>query len=154
MIVNKSSLLTWRKPIYRGLSLPGFNPLLAKRDNNHSIAPEPSLPLLHRLQSPPAPAVLPLSVHGTGAVGGPPFPSSVAAEHLRNIAFGRGPGAALVAPYYLPSISTLCLELFCRHKAFRFEFTVLLHVQVRTYMYPRLDNPIDHRLVPQHRPIK
>ena len=56
--------------MHTGLSLPGFNPLLAiaKRDNNHSIAPEPSLLLLHRLQSPPA--VRPLSVHGTGAVGG------------------------------------------------------------------------------------
>ena len=40
--------------LYTGLSLPGFNPLLAKRDNNHSIAPEPPLLLRHRLQSPPA----------------------------------------------------------------------------------------------------
>ena len=111
--------------MHTGLSLPGFNPLLAiaKRDNNHSIAPEPSLRLLHRLQTPPRPrprplSVRPLSVHGTGAVGGPPFSSSVAAEHLRNIAFGRGPGAALVAPYYLPSISSLLPRALLQTQSF------------------------------------
>ena len=89
-------------------TLPGFNPLLPKRDNNHSIAPEPSLRLLHRLQSPPARARRPSALSPSMAPvqwAGLPFPRQWRRSTYGILHLEEDP--ALVAPYYLPSISSL-----------------------------------------------